>query len=109
MSKLATLPPREKRIPDRSPYMVDEVWLITLFIRDDELIPLVRHLDRAHGVVTVGDLDAAGWNCVNTFDGAVREEKMAEFFRKIGRKRSASGARHEHQDSNVVPLHVRLS
>jgi len=109
VSKLSTLPPREKRIPNRSPYMVDDVWLITLFVRDDELIPLVRHLKRAHGVTTVGDLDAVGWNCVNTFGGRIRPEKLVEFFAAIGRKTSMPDSECESDDTKVIPFEVRPS
>ncbi len=90
MSNLAVLPTHEDRVPTRSPYLVDAVRLITLFVDDDELIPLVRHLYRMHNVSSVGDLDAVGWDVVNTFPDGIRPAKMKKFFRAIGRKRDGS-------------------
>jgi hypothetical protein len=95
---------RRGRVPPRSPYLTDAVWLITLFESDEALVPLVRHLHRVHGVVTVGDLDTAGWSVVNTYADRIDPGRMASFFGAIGRKTPRPGRSATAAEVRVVPF-----
>jgi hypothetical protein len=86
MSNVAFLPPPEQRIPARSPYMRGRTRLIGMFAADNALLGLVRHLYHVHSIVTVAELDAAGWAVVNTYPGKLSAAKRHKFFSRIGRK-----------------------
>jgi hypothetical protein len=86
MSNVAFLPPLEERVPVRSPWMLGRMRLIGLFAEDDALVDLVRHLYQRHSILTVAQLDAAGWAVVNTYPGKLSQENLREFFHTIGRK-----------------------
>jgi hypothetical protein len=87
MSIVTALPSPDERVPERSPYLHDARWLISMCARDHQMVLLMRHLHRVHRVVTVADLDAAGWNIVNTYRGKLAPAKLDAFFRRLGRKR----------------------
>lgn len=104
VSSVAHMPRPDDRLPIRSPYLQDGAWLITLFKRDAEMTRLLRHLDRVHNVVTVGELDAAGWNVVNSFRGQIAPEKLTGFFQKIGRKRDRQRDGQVRSEAAILPF-----
>lgn len=53
-----------------------------------ETIRPLKHLNRVHKVVTVGELDAVGWNIVNSYRKQMIPKKLTRFFRKSGRNRN---------------------
>jgi hypothetical protein len=83
VSTIAKITPREERIPAR--YLSGDVRLIDLFAEDDLLVPLVRHLYQVHRIVTIAELDAAGWSVINTFPASVSSKKRRKLFHTIGR------------------------
>ncbi len=90
MSTVTALPPLGERIPERSPYLHDTRWLISLCARDPEMVLLMRHLHRHHNVVSIADLDAVGWRVVNTYPGPISPAKLDTFFKRLGKKRAES-------------------
>jgi hypothetical protein len=90
VNNIAKITPREERIPARSMHMSGDVRLIDLFAEDDRLVPLVRHLYQVHSIVTVAELDAAGWDVINTFPASMSSKKRRKLFHTIGRPRKTS-------------------
>jgi hypothetical protein len=86
MRDVAFLPSLDERIPARSPHMLGRMRLIGLFADDNALVGLVRHLYQKHSIVTVAELDAAGWSVINTYTGRLSKTKLRKFFHTIGRK-----------------------
>jgi hypothetical protein len=93
VSSVAVLPPLRERLPERDPCVQDETWLISLCLDDREMIALMRHLHRVHGIVTVGQFDAAGWEVVNAYPKKIAREKLQRFYCDLGKKRLGVSAR----------------
>lgn len=93
MSKVASLPAPAERVPERTPYLHSDTWLISLCADDSQMVLLMRHLHRVHNVVSIADLDAAGWNVINTYRDEIPHAKLDAFFRKLGKKRRDTGSR----------------
>lgn len=72
-------------VPIRSWRVPPEVRLIDVFGEDVQLTGLCRFLFRTFDIVTIGELDAAGWNVVNSYSGKLARKKRDLFFRTIGR------------------------
>jgi hypothetical protein len=104
VSNVSSFPVHEARVPVRSPYLIDAVRLITLAKRDEELVLLVRHLYRTHGVLTIGDFDAAGWSVVNTYPGTIPSEKMKVFLQTIGRKNASLARSSSEPKAAILPF-----
>jgi hypothetical protein len=78
LQPFADVPIRSRRVPP-------EVRLIDVFGEDVQLTGLCRFLFRTFDVVTIGELDAAGWKIVNSYSGKLARKKRDLFFRTIGR------------------------
>jgi hypothetical protein len=72
-------------VPVRSRRVSPEVRLIDVFGKDVQLTGLCRYLDRVYDIWTIGELDAAGWNVVNGYDGKLAKKKRELFFHTIGK------------------------
>jgi hypothetical protein len=104
VSCVVKLLPPDERIPERSPCVQDESWLIGLCLDDRELIALARHLHRVHGIVTVGELDAAGWQVVNTFQKRLSRKKLNRFLQEVGWKREVTDPLDPFDGATIIPF-----
>jgi hypothetical protein len=104
VNSVLKLPPLAERIPERSPCVQPESWLISLCSDDRELVGLVRHLHNVHEIVTVGEFDAAGWGIVNTYPRKISRKKLSAFFQALGRKREAVSARRPVEGAKIIPF-----